>query len=141
MLALDLIGQVYRSNDGRRPADAISKLKAQLAGAENLTVEDWVSGLLAETGAVIPQPQNPALEDLQAVLQSLEVAAEDRSTEKAFRKLDSLTLTADSWKKLARLATGRSVRSAKAAKVELRTYLANQVQLHNRRESIAKLFP
>ncbi len=48
--ALDLIGQIYRSSNGKKPADAISKLKAQLAGSETMTVAEWVS--LRSPGAV-----------------------------------------------------------------------------------------
>lgn len=142
--ALDLIGQIYRSSNGKKPADAIAKLKAQLAGSEVLTVAEWVS--LRSPGAAngearTPPPPAPEGEDLEVILQELEQAANSRSSEAAFQKLEALSLTTDEWKKLAKLAAVRGAKSGKAAKDGLRNHLANRVQLHNRRESVAQIFP
>jgi hypothetical protein len=139
--ALDLVGQVYRSSDGRQPADAIAELKAQLAGFENLTVAEWASLRSKEATRVIDAPSILKSQELDVILEDLENTADDRSTEPAFQKLNSLTLSADGWKKLAKLATGRRASSGKTAKDALRSHLANLVQLHNRRESITRLFP
>ncbi len=139
--ALDLIGQVYRNGDGSKPADAIMKLKAQLAGAENLTLSTWASLRTAVgNGGNTPAPL-PAPGELDAILKDLENAADNTQTGLAFEKLDALILRADEWRKLAKLATGRSIKTGRAAKDELRSHLANKVQLHNRRDSITRLYP
>ncbi|SRR5258708_7229303 len=135
--ALDLIGQVYRNGDGSKPADAIMKLKAQLAGAENLTLSAWAS-LRTSVGN---GGNTPAPDELDAILKDLEDAADNTQTVSAFEKLDALILRAEEWRKLAKLATGRSIKSGRAAKDELRSHLANKVQLHNRRDSITRLYP
>ncbi|MGO9487296.1 MAG: hypothetical protein ACLPX9_22410 [Rhodomicrobium sp.] len=139
--ALDQVGQVYRSKDGRKPADAIAKLNAQLQGFEHLSLAEWV--VLRSTGTELSAPKHaiPVPQELQAILVDLERAADDCTSQAAFQKLDALKLSADNWKKLARLATGRASQSGKAAKDALRSHLANQAQLHNRRDSIDRLFP
>ncbi len=88
--ALDLIGQVYRSSNGKKPADAILKLKAQLAGSEAMTVAEWVSlrSGAADGEALTPPSSPPVAHDLEAILQDLEQAADSRSTEAAFQKLE-----------------------------------------------------
>ncbi len=138
--ALDLVGQVCRSNNGKKPADAVLKIKAQLVGFEHLQLADWVELRAGQANGARQPAQATVPQELGAILEDLEKVAEDSSTEPVFKKLEALTLSADNWKKLAKLATGLKPQSGRAAKDTLRSYLANRVQLHNRRESIDRVF-
>ncbi len=138
--ALELIGEVYRSADGTKPADAIMKLKSQLENYPNLTVPQWVAARTLARRTVRTGQTATAVSDLSGVLQSLEDIAYNSGAETAFAELDKLSMNAANWKELARLATGRREKSKSASQLALRSHLASRAQFKQRHDAAGRLF-
>ncbi len=150
--ALDLVGDAYRSSDGKKPADAVLKVKAKLVGYNTSTVAEWVSAMRLQASAKgdanqsesskSPRKQKaaaPTDQQLLEILAQLVNVAMARGSASSFEELERLQLSAADWKRLAKLA-GQKASNKDQAKLALRGYLAGKSQSNLRGENIAAVF-
>lgn len=144
---LDLVGEVWKSGDGSKPAAPILKLKGRLSNTNATTIRDWVSAVRsAEPPAIVSTPkrrlgtQTLSEAELQEKLSRLEKTAESTGSREAFAELDALTLSSANWTKLARLAGIKKVTGIEHVKLEVRSHLAGRAQLKIREKNIEDVF-
>jgi hypothetical protein len=136
--ALALVGQVYRNKNGSQPAEPVKKILAQLNGAEDMTLAEWVEARRSKPKMTSKRSKpKPEPADLDQVLSELQHAR----TQAALRDIVAgLSLAAAEWKALAKRLTGRSAKSGKAARETVETYLSDRLLLNERVESVKRQF-
>jgi hypothetical protein len=133
--ALHLVGQVYRSKDGK-PAEPVRKVLQQLDGASEMTLAEWVAAKQA------PAPKRQAKKkaepiDLDEVLAGLELVSTQAALIDA---VACLSLSAAEWKSLAKKLTGQAGKSGAAAREAVQTRLSDRLLLDERVESVKQQF-
>jgi transposase len=143
---LDLIGEVWRSSDGSKPADPVVKFKVKLSNTSANTIGEWVSAARSAGTSVAAETrrrktaQTLSEAELQVLLQQLEETAEKTGSREAFTQLDALKLSSPNWTKLARLAGIKKVTGIERVKLELRSHLAGRSQLKIREKNVEDVF-
>jgi hypothetical protein len=136
--ALDLVGQVYRSKDGSRPADAVTKVMRELSRAQGKTLAEWVEEKAAGAGA---RRRKRAACVSQEAVEAAAARMARADTQFALRSaIAETSLKAKEWQSLARKLTGAAGRSAKAARELVETYFSDQLLLQSRRASVRRQF-
>ena len=137
--ALELIGRTYRNKDGSQPAEAVKKVMQQLQGASHMTLAEWAKAKQqpkAKANKEVAKAQNSE-EQLNQALKRLEEA----ETQAALCDLLAhLSLSAGGWQALQKRATGKAVRSGKAAREAIETYFSDRLLLHERIEGVKRQF-
>lgn len=134
------MGQVYRNKAGTQPADAVKKILAQLDGAEQMSLGEWVQAMRSKPKAVPTRRQaKPKREpvNLDQTLVQLERAEGQAELRSAIARL---ALSAGEWKALAKKLTGRAASSGKAARELIETHLSDQLLLDGRVKSVKQQF-
>jgi hypothetical protein len=136
--ALHLVGQVYRSKDGK-PAEPVRKLLQQLEGASDITLAEWVAAKRSASAPAAKRQtkKKAAPVDLDEVLMLLEQASTQAALDDAIARL---TLSATDWKSLAKKLTGQAEKSGGAAREAVRTRLSDRLLLDERVESVKRQF-
>jgi hypothetical protein len=141
--ALNLIGRIYRNEDGSEPADAVTKILQQLDGAAGMTLAEWAEANEKNRKAAAKQqteaPTGNTFVDEEAVarIERAETQAQLRET------IAALVLTAEQWQALAERLTGRSGRSGNsgnAAREAVETHFSDRLLLQERIESVRRQF-
>jgi hypothetical protein len=138
--ALNLIGRIYRNEDGSEPADAVTKILQQLDGAAGMTLAEWAEANEKKRKAAAKQqteaPTGNTFVDEEAVarIERAETQAQLRET------IAALVLTAEQWQALAERLTGRSGNSGNAAREAVETHFSDRLLLQERIESVRRQF-
>lgn len=130
--ALQAIGGVYRSRDGAKPADAVTKVLEYVKDADGLTIAEWVARKqqpAKKTGK--KQGSNP--DRINAV--SLQLA-QAQSQAMLKRTIAEAKLSAAEWKALAKELTGKSGKSGVVAKDAVETHYSDRLLLNERIRAI-----
>ena len=130
--ALQAIGGVYRSRDGSKPADAVTKVLEYIKDADDLTVAEWVARKRQpEKKASKKQTTSP--DKINAVTAQL---AQAQSQGMLKRAIAEVKLSAVEWKALAKEITGKSARTGVAARDAVETHYSNRLLLNERINTI-----
>jgi hypothetical protein len=137
--ALQLVGQVYRSEDGST-AEAVREVLRQFEGASDLTLAEWAAAKELEKSIVAPtqwEPHAEPADHLDDVMARLEQIGSQAALSDA---IGSLSLSAPGWRALAKKLTGDAGQSAEAACRAVYTHLSDRLLLEERIEAVKRQF-
>lgn len=137
--ALELVGQVYRNQDGSQQAEAVKKILQQLKGAGELTLAEWAKTKQKKSKTDAKQKAKPKAEPLtpEQALARLKIAETQAALREAMARIK---LSADQWKTLAKDVTGRRESSGPTARAAIETHFSDRLLLDERIESVKRQF-
>lgn len=136
--ALTLVGDGYRNKAGSKPADAVVKLIEQLRGAEDLSLREWVKSRLDKPLKVSKKLNSTIENDEMNSLANALSRLESHAAIDSF--LASLSLSAPSWRMLAKYVTGKGAPTGIAAKQAIEAHYSNRLLATERVESVKRQF-
>jgi hypothetical protein len=137
--ALELVGQVYRNKDGSKPADALLKIVQQLKGMEGMTLVEWVRE--KQSGS-----KRPGKKTARSTIDDQKIAENQAKFERAVTQpsliaaINTATLSAAEWQRLAQRLTGKRGTSGKAAREIVEEHYSAQLLLQERVSDVQRAF-
>jgi hypothetical protein len=137
--ALELIGRIYRSKDGSRPAEAVRKVLQQFDGAADMTLAEWIEARQPKP-SLAPRRAAKAGHDAERIDGALRRLDQASSQAALTATAAALDLTAGEWRALVRKLIGKSARSGKAAREMAEAHFSDRLLLQERLKGVKRLF-